>query len=69
MDRTNTVVFGKGLLATLGTPFVFSVNIYTDGRATHEGEDHRRQRKVMNPVFSTSHIRSMSTCALGTSES
>ncbi|KAI5835765.1 cytochrome P450 [Schizophyllum commune Tattone D] len=37
---TNTVVFGKGLLATLG-------------------EDHRRQRKLMNPVFSTSHIRSM----------
>ncbi|KAL1658452.1 cytochrome P450 [Schizophyllum commune] len=42
---TNTVVFGKGLLATLG-------------------EDHRRQRKLMNPVFSTSHIRSMTYFAL-----
>ncbi|KAI5889790.1 cytochrome P450 [Schizophyllum commune H4-8] len=42
---TNTVVFGKGLLSTLG-------------------EDHRRQRKLMNPVFSTSHIRSMTYSAL-----
>ncbi|KAH7928038.1 cytochrome P450 [Leucogyrophana mollusca] len=38
--ETNKVVFGDGLLATLG-------------------DQHKRQRKMLNPVFSTKHMRRM----------
>ncbi|KAF8896612.1 cytochrome P450 [Infundibulicybe gibba] len=38
--QSNTVVFGKGLLATLG-------------------DHHRKQRKMLNPVFSIAHMRRM----------
>ena len=27
----------------------------------HTGEQHRKQRKMLNPVFSTTHMRDMST--------
>ncbi|RXW12831.1 hypothetical protein EST38_g13025 [Candolleomyces aberdarensis] len=37
---TNTIVFGKGLLSTLG-------------------DHHRKQRKLLNPVFSIAHMREM----------
>lgn len=37
---TNKVLFGDGLLSTLG-------------------ERHRKQRKMLNPVFSISHMRDM----------
>ncbi|TFK22728.1 cytochrome P450 [Coprinopsis marcescibilis] len=38
--RTNTIVFGKGLLSTIG-------------------DHHRKQRKILNPVFSAAHLRDM----------
>ncbi|TFK18274.1 cytochrome P450 [Coprinopsis marcescibilis] len=38
--RVNDLLFGKGLLSTLG-------------------EHHRRQRKMLNPVFSVAHLRGM----------
>lgn len=41
ISRGNGVVYGPGLLATLG-------------------EQHRKQRKMLNPVFSTAHMRDMS---------
>lgn len=40
INRSNSLVFGLGLLST-------------------RGEHHRRQRKLLNPVFSTKHMRSM----------
>jgi len=36
----NSVVFGEGLIATVG-------------------DQHKKQRKMLNPVFSTKHLRGM----------
>ncbi|TFK25118.1 cytochrome P450 [Coprinopsis marcescibilis] len=38
--RTNTIIFGKSLLSTVG-------------------DHHRRQRKILSPVFSAAHLRDM----------
>jgi cytochrome P450 len=56
--RANDILFGKGLLSTLGSsssllPFSLSL-------MKHEGDHHRKQRKMLNPVFSTAHMRQMS---------
>ncbi|KAJ3513699.1 hypothetical protein NMY22_g14961 [Coprinellus aureogranulatus] len=54
----NELNFGPGLLATLGKAF-----IYLDGSEgsdiCSEGDQHRKQRKMLNPVFSIAHMREM----------
>lgn len=52
------MTFGPGLLSTIGIPCIslfgecFLISIPT-------GERHRKQRKMMNPVFSVAHMRRM----------
>ena len=53
-------MFGKGLLATLG--LLLSFNFFFDlaySCLEHEGDQHRKQRKMLNPVFSVAHMRDM----------
>jgi cytochrome P450 len=55
------IMLGKGLLATLGLPpiiVLFSLTTYLC--MEYEGDQHRKQRKMLNPAFSTTQIRQMS---------
>jgi hypothetical protein len=56
---TTSLLFGKGLLATLGLSFDFLLSMCLF-RVEHEGDHHRKQRKMLNPVFSIAHMREMS---------
>jgi hypothetical protein len=56
MPRRNRVIFGLGLLSTTGIDIaLLLLNILTSS----EGAHHREQRKLINPVFSTAHLRDM----------
>ena len=51
-------MFGPGLLATLG--IVFLSLLHGDVLTLISGDQHRKQRKMLNPVFSIAHMRRMS---------
>jgi cytochrome P450 len=52
--------FGPGLLGTAGKNlFVSNFRVYTDFTAHLLGTHHRRQRKLLNPAFSVTHLRNM----------
>ena len=58
--RGNRLMFGPGIFTTLGRK--------NDSFPPHRfywiwwlGDDHRKQRKMLNPVFSISHMRGMRT--------
>jgi hypothetical protein len=57
--RGNRLIFGEGLIATLGeyteVPFVESY-VY---HSCLKGEQHKKQRKMLNPVFSLANMRSL----------
>ena len=59
--RTNGRIFGIGLFSTMGAPPLLWPS---DEGANHNippiGDHHRRQRKLLNPVFSAAHIRDLS---------
>lgn len=58
--RVNQVFFGKGLLGSLGAyPITNSHRVHSNAYARIAGESHRRQRKLLNPVFSIKHMRHM----------
>jgi len=60
--RFNRLLFGNGLLANKGERcqrFSGYINSFID-----VGEHHRRQRKMLNPVFSIAHMREMSSLIL-----
>ncbi len=60
-QRTNMFNLGPGLLATLGMRLFQTLPIVS--RLAHEavraGDHHRKQRKLLNPVFSIAHMRRM----------
>ena len=59
-SSANSILFGKGLLTTLGALFEACISsTSTDGNVL-AGDHHKKQRKLMNPVFSTAHMRNMS---------
>lgn len=51
------LLFGPGLLGTAGM-FCFS-RITSNSYARIPGDKHRKQRKLLNPVFSIRHMRHM----------
>lgn len=54
----NMMVFGPGLLSTLGiwsTRRLWPLDSYSNS----SGHQHRKQRKMLNPVFSVHHLRQM----------
>ncbi|KAJ7839582.1 cytochrome P450 [Mycena olivaceomarginata] len=55
--RGTRVSFGEGILSTLGAAinfwYIFS------GVYLNAGEQHKKQRKMLNPVFSAAHLRQM----------
>ncbi|KAJ3512933.1 hypothetical protein NMY22_g15191 [Coprinellus aureogranulatus] len=54
----NELNFGPGLLATLGKALIYLYE--SDGSdICLEGDQHRKQRKMLNPVFSIAHMREM----------
>lgn len=55
----NNLNFGPGLLATLGKAPASSVLAVSDIDASSEGDQHRKQRKMLTPVFSIAHMREM----------
>lgn len=57
--RNNHVTFGPGLLSVIGKIFhnIISNSIPTYCHFT--GDRHRKQRKMLNPVFSVAHLRHM----------
>jgi cytochrome P450 len=50
------MLFGMGLLSTLGKSTVVQACIHSD---TWIGDHHKAQRKMMNPVFSVDNLRLM----------
>ncbi|CCM00987.1 uncharacterized protein FIBRA_03035 [Fibroporia radiculosa] len=54
----NSLLFGRGLLATLGQDFVsvLIAGVRTDTTRL-AGDTHRKQRKLLNPAFSINHMR------------
>ena len=56
--RTGRVVFGPGLAATIGKFLQLFTGVVLMLPPTI-GEQHRKQRKMLNPVFATSHLREM----------
>ena len=52
------MVLGPGLLGTFGT-WEHITPCYTLTVCSREGDQHRKQRKLLNPVFSISHMRDM----------
>ena len=67
--RSNKLNFGPGLLATLGESFLYtevqraltwpSRSLLSSHTRHNLGDHHRRQRKLLNPVFSIAHMRRM----------
>lgn len=54
------MTFGPGLLATHGTVAQASCQIAIAFLIDNsEGDHHRKQRKMLNPVFSINHMRHM----------
>lgn len=58
LDRTNRLIFGEGLISTLGkfTVFYTGTTVYVS-LTPHLGKQHRKQRKMLNPVFSLANMR------------
>ena len=52
-------MFGPGLLGTHGE-YIYSSNRRSVNKIFSPGEQHRKQRKMLNPVFSIAHLRDMS---------
>lgn len=62
--RLNALAFGEGLLSTLGGAALAwgaSRKILT---FRCQGSQHRKQRKMLNSVFSIAHLRSMGACQI-----
>lgn len=59
LSRTNQILFGPGLLSTLGEVSACITSSSFDLLSISKGEQHRRQRKMLNPVFSITHMRHM----------
>ena len=57
--RGNRIMFGPGIFTTLGRKwFKYRCRFHWIWCL---GDDHRKQRKMLNPVFSISHMREMGT--------
>ena len=52
-------MFGPGIIGTLGE-YIYSSNHKTVDKMFVPGEQHRKQRKMLNPAFSIAHLRDMS---------
>ena len=52
-------MFGPALVGTLGE-YIFSSNQRNVNKIYLPGEQHRKQRKMLNSVFSIAHLREMS---------
>jgi len=64
------VAFGPGLLGTLGKCRLFTVPLTVKLNGVPclmTGEQHKRQRKMLNPVFSIAHMREMGASSLSAS--
>ena len=57
--RANEITLGEGLLATMGKRVRFALNSTHGLNVSGQGEQHRKQRKMLNPVFSIAHMREM----------
>ena len=57
--RQNKLMFGPGLLAILGEYIRSSIHKAIN-KIYLPGEQHRKQRKMLNPVFSIAHLRGIS---------
>ncbi|PPQ71210.1 hypothetical protein CVT25_004681 [Psilocybe cyanescens] len=55
----NKLIFGHGLLSTIGKRSIFYYVGSPNANQTHIGDQHRKQRKMLNPVFSIAHMRQM----------
>ena len=55
-SRTMRILIGPGLFATEGTS-QSNLRFLCLTPCLFSGEQHRRQRKMLNPVFSTNHLR------------
>ncbi|KAJ7336312.1 cytochrome P450 [Mycena albidolilacea] len=55
--RGTRVFFGEGILSTLGAAINF--RYIFSGVYLNAGEQHKKQRKMLNPVFSAAHLRQM----------
>ena len=56
--RLNKLIFGKGLMGTKGT-LTLVVSWHVTDYVCHKGDHHRKQRKLINPVFASNHLRDM----------
>ncbi len=52
-------MFGPGLIATVGTLRRSCTRMMCDIHLLPPGDHHRKQRKMLNPVFSASHMRNL----------
>ncbi len=62
MFRTLCLLLGPGLLSTLGGAAGAALVWYyahTECHIIFVGHQHRKQRKMLNPVFSVKHLREM----------
>ena len=54
------LLFGPGLLSVLGASSSHRVHLScVHNKHPFSGETHRKQRKMLNPVFSVNHMRHM----------
>ena len=58
--RANKLLFGPGLLGTLGEYIHLLFESEECKQDFFPAEQHRKQRKMLNPVFSIAHLREMS---------
>ena len=58
VPRSNLLHFGPGLLGTLGKSYGIP-NTRLPKLISASGDHHRKQRKLLNPVFSIAHMRRM----------
>jgi len=52
------MVFGEGIFTSMGIIFPLNVGIFVSSNVLL-GESHRRQRKMLGPIFSISHMRQL----------
>lgn len=57
--RGNKLMFGEGLISTLGKLLVFLYPCLRHTYSRYTGEQHRKQRKMLNPVFSLANMRDL----------
>ena len=63
IPSANSILFGNGLLTTLGATSSSPLQCNCYRRGITPGDHHKKQRKLMNPVFSIAHMRNMSAFA------